>query len=134
MAERRFAGGGRARGAAQRRPLTARASSHGLGGLGSIIVTIRRPVRRLDRYLLVVLRRPRGGVSVRVIGAIPIYRWVFIFFFFLGSILPLQAVWTYGDVALGLMSFPNLIAILLMSGSVAALTRQYFSKEHKRYR
>ena len=65
--------------------------------------------------------------------AIPIYRWVFIGFFFMGSILPLQAVWTYGDVALGLMSFPNLIAILVLSGGVASMTRDYMSREHKRY-
>ena len=66
--------------------------------------------------------------------AIPIYRWIFIVFFFMGSILPLKAVWTYGDVALGLMTFPNLIACILLSGSVAAATREYFSRPQKRYR
>jgi len=63
--------------------------------------------------------------------AIPIYRWVFILFFFMGGILPLKAVWTFGDVALGLMSFPNLIALLFLTGFVVKLTRDYFSREHK---
>ena len=67
-------------------------------------------------------------------GATKIYRWVFIAFFFMGSILPLSAVWTFGDVALGLMSFPNLIAVIMLSGGVATMTREYFSKEHKRYK
>ncbi len=63
--------------------------------------------------------------------AIPIYRWTFIFFFFLGGILPLQAVWTFGDVALGLMTIPNLIALLFLTGFVVKLTKEYFSREHK---
>ncbi|MCB1054902.1 MAG: alanine:cation symporter family protein [Acidobacteria bacterium] len=62
---------------------------------------------------------------------IPVYRWVFVFFFFLGAILPLEAVWTIGDVALGLMSFPNLIALVLLSGSVVAMSKDYFSREQK---
>ena len=63
--------------------------------------------------------------------AIPIYRWTFIFFFFMGGILPLQAVWTFGDVALGLMTIPNLIALLFLTGFVVKLTKEYFSREHK---
>jgi AGCS family alanine or glycine:cation symporter len=66
-------------------------------------------------------------------AAIPIYRWVFIFFFLVGAVLPLEAVWTYGDVALGLMTLPNLIGVFLLSGGVAAATREYFSREHKPY-
>lgn len=62
---------------------------------------------------------------------IPVYRWVFVFFFFLGAILPLEAVWTIGDVALGLMSFPNLIALVLLSGSVVSMSKDYFSREQK---
>jgi alanine or glycine:cation symporter, AGCS family len=59
------------------------------------------------------------------------YRWVYLIFFFLGAILPLQAVWTFGDVALGLMSFPNLLALILLSRSTVAMTREYFSREHR---
>jgi AGCS family alanine or glycine:cation symporter len=66
--------------------------------------------------------------------AIPYYRWIFVGFFFMGAILPLSAVWKFGDVALGIMSFPNLVAIILLSGSVARMTRDYFSRPQKRYR
>jgi AGCS family alanine or glycine:cation symporter len=65
---------------------------------------------------------------------IRIYRWIYVFFFFLGAILPLSAVWTFGDVALGLMSFPNLLTLILLSGPTVAMTREYFSREHKPYR
>jgi len=62
--------------------------------------------------------------------AIPIYRWTFVAFFFMGGILPLSAVWTFGDVALGLMTIPNLVALLFLTGFVVKLTKEYFSREH----
>jgi len=116
-------------------PLTARAFSKGLPGRwGSLIVTIG-----------VILFAVSTGISWSYYGdrsieyvlgswAIPYYRWVFVFFFFMGSILPLSAVWTAGDVALGIMSFPNLIAVVLLSGRVARMTRDYFSRPQQRYR
>jgi AGCS family alanine or glycine:cation symporter len=65
---------------------------------------------------------------------IKVYRWVYLCFFFLGAILPLSAVWTFGDVALGLMSFPNLLALVLLTGATVSMTREYFSREHKPYK
>ena len=47
------------------------------------------------------------------------------------SVRKRRAVWTFGDVALGLMTFPNLIALLALTGFTAKLTRDYFSREHK---
>ena len=55
-------------------------------------------------------------------------------FFFFGAILPLNAVWKFGDVALGLMSFPNLIALILLSGQVVRMTKDYFSRPQTRYK
>ena len=46
----------------------------------------------------------------------------------MGCLLPLTTVWTFGDVALGLMSFPNLISLLLLSGVVTGLSRSYFRR------
>jgi len=112
-------------------PMTARAFQNGLGNLGGVIVTI-----------AVVLFAVSTGISWSYYGdrsveylfgprAVRPYRWVFIAFFFAGSILPLKAVWTYGDVALGLMTLPNLVAVLLLTGGVARMTTEYFSREHK---
>ena len=58
------------------------------------------------------------------------YKLVFVVMHFLGAIFSLEVVWGFGDAALGLMSFPNLIAIILLSGVVARLTRDYFGREH----
>lgn len=47
-----------------------------------------------------------------------------------GAILPLASVWTYDDLALGLTSLHNLIAVLLLSGVVVASTRKLLAQEH----
>jgi len=62
--------------------------------------------------------------------AIVPYRWVFVLFVFLGAIASLEAVWAFGDAALGFMTFPNLIAIIFLSTSLKKMTRDYFSQDH----
>ncbi|HBX65528.1 MAG TPA: hypothetical protein DEG32_05035, partial [Balneolaceae bacterium] len=37
-------------------------------------------------------------------------------------------VWAIGDIALGLMTFPNIIALFALSGSVAVASKKYFTK------
>jgi alanine or glycine:cation symporter, AGCS family len=44
-------------------------------------------------------------------------------FVFIGSVLQLNLVWTITDILNALMAIPNLIALLLLSGTVIALTR-----------
>jgi AGCS family alanine or glycine:cation symporter len=60
------------------------------------------------------------------------YRLLFLVFVVLGAILPLKTVWTFGDAALGLMTVPNLIAILFLSGQVRRMQREYFANLPKR--
>jgi AGCS family alanine or glycine:cation symporter len=54
--------------------------------------------------------------------------------FMFAATVPLEAVWTFGDTALGLMAIPNLIAILFLSGITKRLTDEYTSKEHVRFK
>jgi AGCS family alanine or glycine:cation symporter len=63
-------------------------------------------------------------------GAVPVYRWFYTGFVFLGAVLALEVVWAYGDLALGLMSVPNLIAIFALTGRVKRDTDAYFSQDH----
>jgi AGCS family alanine or glycine:cation symporter len=114
--------------------LTAHSFGKALGGAGDLIVTIAVVLFAVSTGISWSYYGDRATEYVFGSGAIPIYRWVFVACFFLGSILPLQAVWTYGDVALGLMSFPNLIALILLSGSVVAMTRKYFSQPQTRFK
>jgi AGCS family alanine or glycine:cation symporter len=56
------------------------------------------------------------------------YKVVYLGMHFLGAIFPLATVWAIGDIALGLMTFPNLIALFALSGSVAVASKAYFKK------
>ena len=65
--------------------------------------------------------------------AIPVYRGFYITFVFVGAIATLEAMWAFGDAALGFMTFPNLISIVLLSGTLKKMTKDYFDIEHKTY-
>lgn len=55
------------------------------------------------------------------------YRLLFVLMVFVGAIVKLDLVWTFADIMNGLMALPNLIALLGLSGIVAAETRNYFN-------
>ena len=56
------------------------------------------------------------------------YRWLYILAIFIGPFMTVSAVWTIADIFNGLMAFPNLIALVALSGVVAAETKKYFEK------
>lgn len=62
------------------------------------------------------------------------YKWVYILFVFIGAIAELEAVWAFGDAALGIMTFPNLIAIILLSTTLKKMTKSYFAIKHVEYK
>ena len=58
-----------------------------------------------------------------------IFRWLYIAAVFIGPYLTVEAVWDTADVFNGLMAFPNIIALLALSGIIAADTKQYFAEK-----
>lgn len=58
-------------------------------------------------------------------GIVP-YRFLFIIMVALGGFLQIQLVWTIADIVNALMAFPNLIALLALSGVVVKETKLYF--------
>lgn len=60
-----------------------------------------------------------------------IYRWIYILAVFIGPYMTVEAVWNIADVFNGLMAFPNLIAILALSGVISRETRDYFKRQRK---
>jgi AGCS family alanine or glycine:cation symporter len=60
-----------------------------------------------------------------------LYRVIYCCFTYIGAVTALETVWAYGDLALGLMSAPNLIAIILLSPVVVKISKEYFSRDHK---
>ena len=53
------------------------------------------------------------------------FRIVYIVSIFFGGIFELDLVWNFGDISTGLMAFPNLIALILLSGVVVSETKKY---------
>ena len=53
------------------------------------------------------------------------YRMIFTVVAFLGATTELELVWTFSDLANGLMALPNLVGLLILSGFVARETREY---------
>jgi hypothetical protein len=56
------------------------------------------------------------------------YRIVYVVMHFVGAVAPLASIWALGDVFLGFVIFPNLLALLLLSPKVAELTKSYFER------
>ncbi len=54
------------------------------------------------------------------------YRVMYLIMHFAGAMVTLGLVWTFGDIMLGLMTFPNLIALFALSGVVYKATKTYF--------
>lgn len=59
------------------------------------------------------------------------FKYVFPCFCILGAVLTSEAVWTIQDIALGLLTIPNLIAMLCLWPKVRAATKEYFSAPRK---
>lgn len=57
------------------------------------------------------------------------YRIVFVAMHFAGAVVPLKLAWDLGDVLLGIVILPNLIALVMLSPQVAEMTRSYFRRQ-----
>ncbi|MCA9707389.1 MAG: sodium:alanine symporter family protein [Myxococcales bacterium] len=62
-------------------------------------------------------------------GAVLPYRVIFVGMHFMGAVLPLKLAWDLGDVLLGLVILPNLVALIMLSPQVVEMTRDYFRRQ-----
>ena len=56
------------------------------------------------------------------------YRWLYVAAVCIGPYLTVEAVWNIAGVFNGLMAFPNIIALIALSGVVTAETKDYFKR------
>ncbi len=111
--------------------LTAQGFSRGLPGRwGNYIVSIGVILFALSTALAWSYYGDRSiEFIVGSAGIVP-YRIIYVIFIFIGSIVTLNLVWTFADIAMGLMAFPNLIATLLLSNKVGQWTKIYRTEKH----
>jgi len=118
-------------------PLTARAFEKGLGKYGkwgSLMITISVFFFAISTSISWSYYGNRGAYYLWGKKASDIYKWVYVLFCFVGAIISLEAVWTFGDVAIGFMAIPNLIALIALSGVVKKMADEYTTKKHLTYK
>ncbi|HEX9659044.1 MAG TPA: alanine:cation symporter family protein, partial [Rhodothermales bacterium] len=101
----------------------------GLGGLGRIIVLISVLLFAVSTAISWSYYGDRCSNYLFGLKGILPYKAAFVLMHFIGATVPLATIWVLGDVALGAVTFPNLIALVLLSGVVAKLTRSYFERK-----
>ncbi len=123
-------------------PLTMLAFSRGLPGTGGRFIVV----------ISILLFAVSTAISWSYYGdrcanylfgprAVLPYKAVFVGMHFFGAVVTLNVIWAMGDVALGIVILPNLIALVLLSGKVKELTDSYFARKpwhenreaHRRY-
>ena len=57
------------------------------------------------------------------------YRCVYVAMVFLGTVIAPAAAWDLGDIALGIVILPNLLALILLSGKTRHLMDSYFERQ-----
>lgn len=110
--------------------LTAEAFARSLGDFGSLIVTLTVLLFALSTAISWSYYGDRATEYLFGIKGVLVYKLFFLGFVYLGAVLPLKTVWTFGDVALGLMTIPNLIAVIFLSRQVRQMQTDYFAQDH----
>ena len=59
------------------------------------------------------------------------YRVLWVILVMVGSVVTLDMVWAFADIANGLMALPNLISLIVLSGVIVAETRKYLWEADK---
>jgi alanine or glycine:cation symporter, AGCS family len=57
------------------------------------------------------------------------YRVLWVLAVMFGAVVQIDLVWNFADVANALMTLPNLVSLILLSGVIASETKRYFRKE-----
>ncbi len=108
-------------------PLTAFGFSKGLGRIGNFIVVICVLLFGISTAISWSYYGDRCANYLFGRRAILVYKLIFVGMHFVGAVTELNTIWSLGDTALSLVTIPNVFALILLSGVVKQLTRDYFS-------
>ena len=115
-------------------PLSAHAFDLGLPGIGKWIVTFGLVFFAFSTMLTWSYYGDRCSEYILGPKAVMPYRWLFVFCIPVGAVVKIDLVWLMTDIMNGFMAFPNLIGILGLSGFVARMTKDYFSRPQYTYK
>ena len=101
----------------------------GLGGAGRGIVLISVLLFAISTSISWSYYGDRCANYLFGPGAILPFKVVFVIMHFVGAVLAVTTIWDLGDVALSLVTIPNVIALVLLSGTLKKLTDSYFERK-----
>ncbi len=97
------------------------------GQMASILVAIGLSLFAVSTILSWGLYGTRSCEFLFGTKAAKIYQLIFVAFITVGCTMNLELAWDIADTLNGLMAIPNLIAVVLLSGTVFGLTKEHFS-------
>ncbi len=101
----------------------------GLGGWGGMIVLLSVLLFAISTAISWSYYGDRCANYLWGAKAILPYKLVFCLMHFTGAVLNLATVWALGDIFLGIVTFPNLIALFMLSGVVMKMSASYFERK-----
>jgi AGCS family alanine or glycine:cation symporter len=111
-------------------PLTTLGFQHGLPGTwGRFIVILSVLLFAISTAISWSYYGDRCANYLFGTAAILPYKIAFVVAHFIGAVLPLTTIWDLGDVFLGIVIWPNLLALILLSPVVVKLTGSYFERK-----
>jgi len=110
-------------------PLTMLAFGEGLGGAGAYVVVISVILFAVSTAISWSYYGDRCARYLLGTKAVLPYKLVYLAMHFAGAVIPLATIWQFGDIFLGIVILPNLAALVLLSGQVKQMTRDYFDRQ-----
>ncbi len=101
----------------------------GMGGLGRMIVFISVLLFGISTAISWSYYGDRCANYLWGEKAILPYKMIFVIMHFIGATLAVTTIWDLGDVALSLVTLPNVLALLLLSGTLVKVTNNYFDRK-----
>ena len=106
--------------------LTICALSQNLGGFAQVFICVSIVLFAFASILCWCFYGERCAEYLWGARATKIYRFIYIIFIWVGCVLSMEAVWNICDIFNILMAIPNLSGVVMLSGQVKKITREYF--------
>ncbi len=101
-----------------------------LGFSGSVILAVSLSIFAFTTILGWCFYGERCIEYLFGVKAIKYYRIIFLFTSFLGTVASLNIIWSFSDITNGLMAFPNILSLILLSPMIVKKTK-YFLWENR---
>ena len=108
--------------------LTISAFAENLGGFSEFFICISIALFAFASILSWCFYGERCAEYLWGSRAVKPYRWIYIGFIWIGCVLSLDVVWNMCDIFNVLMAIPNLTGVVVLSGQVSKMTKEYFNR------